>query len=299
MPEATHWLGSGVDDLTASHTEYTMDDARLTAAREPQVAPGPRPPAPVIAALQLPPFGHAARPMAWYEDYLVTNARIFASAGITALKIQDETRQAADALPRTVARMSALVRVLRAEIPGLRLGIIVQAHDAVAPLAIADAVGAEFVRLKVFVGAAVNAEGVRQALSPVAMEYRAAIDRPDIAIYSDVHDRTAVPAAPVPHEMAAAWAQNMGANALVITGADFADTLARIAAARGNGVICPVLIGGGVTEVNVEAALGAADSVIVSTALLRKGAGPEDLARWDAGLTERFVVAARRARKDL
>lgn len=237
--------------------------------------------------------------MAWYEDYLVTNARLFAGAGITALKIQDETREPAAALPRTIARMSALVRLLRAEMPALRMGIIVQAHDALAPLAIADAAGAEFVRLKVFVGAAVNAEGLRQALSAVAIDYRAAICRPDIAIYADVHDRTAVPAAPVPHEMAAAWAQNMGADALVITGADFADTLARIAAARGNGVTCPILIGGGVTEGNVEDALSVADSVIVSTALLRKGAGPEDMDRWDPGLTERFVTAARRARKDL
>ena len=68
--------------------------------------------------------------------------------------------------------MAALGRAFRKEFPEIQLGIIVQAHDAVAPLAIADAADAHFVRLKIFVGAAVNAEGMRNALSVAATRYR-------------------------------------------------------------------------------------------------------------------------------
>jgi len=251
---------------------------------------------PVIAALQLPAFRPGQpRSMAWYEDFLISNALIFAEAGITAIKVQDETREVGAASFETVARMSALCRTLRAAVPQLRLGIIVQAHDAIAPLAIADACGAAFVRLKVFVGAAVNSDGMRPALNIPATQYRAAIGRPDLKIYADVHDRTAVPLAPIPNDMAALWAQQAGADALVITGSGFDDTLARIASARAAGVVRPILIGGGITTANVAQALGTADGVVVSTALLRDGAAPDAFDLWDRDKTLRFADAARRA----
>ena len=251
------------------------------------------PVATIIAALQLPPFRvGVARPMAWYEDFLLSNARIFVDAGITAIKVQDETREEGAAAVRTVARMSALGRAFRREFPGVSLGIIVQAHDAVAPLAIADACDADFVRLKVFVGAAVNAEGIRNALNVPATQYRDLIGRPDIRIYADVHDRTCVPLAGMPPAMAAVWAQSLGADGIILTGASFADTLTRITAARAAGVTKPVLIGGGVTVGNIGAALAAADGVIVSTALLRDGAAPDDFALWDREKVMRLIEAA-------
>ena len=249
----------------------------------------------IIAALQLPPFRvGATRPMSWYEDFLLSNARIFVEAGITSIKVQDETREEGAASVRTVARMAALGRAFRQEFPAISLGIIVQAHDAVGPLAIADACGADFVRLKVFVGAAVNAEGMRNALNVQATQYRDQIGRPDIRIYADVHDRTCVPLAGMPQDMAAVWAQQLGADGIILTGANFADTLGRIAAARAAGVVKPVLIGGGVTADNIGSALAAADGVIVSTALLRDGAAADDFAMWDREKVLRLVEAAAR-----
>lgn len=253
------------------------------------------PVATIIAALQLPPFRvGASRPMSWYEDFLLSNARIFVEAGITAIKVQDETREEGATAIRTVARMAALGRAFRREFPRVSLGIIVQAHDAVAPLAIADACDADFVRLKVFVGAAVNAEGMRNALNVPATQYRDLIGRPDIRIYADVHDRTCVPLAGMPHDVAAVWAQSLGADGIILTGANFADTLARITAARAAGVVKPVLIGGGVTVGNIGMALAAADGVIVSTALLREGAAPDDFALWDREKVLRLVETAAR-----
>lgn len=97
------------------------------------------------------PFkGGRRRSATWYEDFLLSNARIFVAAGIAAIKVQDEARK-----------------------EGL-----------------ADACDADFVRLKVFVGAAYHAEGLRTALNIPATHSRAAISRTDIKIYAGVHGRT-------------------------------------------------------------------------------------------------------------
>jgi len=249
-------------------------------------------PPPVIAALHLPDFALSRhRSMAWLEDYALTNARVFAEAGIPWMKLQDQTRCDGPAAPETLAIMAALARLIRRELPGLGLGIIVEAHDPVAALSVAHAAGADFVRLKVFVGGAMTAQGPRHGLGARAVAHRAALGA-EVAILADVHDRTSVPLSSESQPMAAEWAAKTGADGLIVTGADMADTLARIAAVRAAGVRRPVLVGGSVTAANVAEALAGADGVIVSSALMRKGAGPEDLLRWDAALCRQFIEAA-------
>ena len=250
----------------------------------------------IIGALHLPDLGLARETsMAWLEDYTLANARVFAEAGFPALMLQDQTRTQTDAEPVTIAIVSALGRLIREAFPAMRLGIIVQAHDAVAPLAIAHATGADFVRLKVFVGASMTAEGPRTALCTTARTYRHRIKAEKVAIFADVFDRTSVPMVELPPERAALWAQSMGADALVLTGDTFADSLSRIAKARDAGVKVPIVLGGSVTQENVVAALETADAAIVSTALMRKGSTDDDLLRWDGELAKRFADAARAA----
>lgn len=249
----------------------------------------------VIAALHLPAFGPGgARDMPALEDYILANARVFHDAGIPAVKIQDQTRAPGDASAETIAVTAMLAALVRRSFPALAVGIIVQAHDAAAPLAIAHAAGASFVRLKVFAGAAVTAEGTREALGATAIGDRAGLGRPDIAILADVQDRTSFPLGDVPPAQAAQWTEGLGADALVITGTDFADTLARIAAARAAGAKRPIVIGGGVDETNVGAALAAADGVIVSTSLRARQATGNVL--WDAARCRALMDAARMAR---
>jgi predicted TIM-barrel enzyme len=251
---------------------------------------------PVIAALHLPDFALSRdRPMAWFEDYALANARVFAEAGIPWIKLQDQTRADGPAAPDTVAMTAALARLIRREHPDLGLGIIVEAHDPAAALSTAHAAGADFVRLKVFVGGVMTAQGPRHGLGAAAVAHRAALGRPDIAILADVHDRTAVPLSTESQPFAAQWAAKLGADGLIVTGSSFPDTLTRIEAVRQAGVRRPILIGGGVTAANVAEALGASDGVVVSTALMRVDAGPEDLIRWDADRCRRFMDTARAA----
>lgn len=247
----------------------------------------------IIGALQIPAFGHgSSRSMAWYEDFVLSNARTYVDNGITAIKLQDETVEAGPAQARTIARTATLGAAMRREFPDLELGIIVEAHDPTAALAIADACDAAFVRLKVFIGAMVNSGGCREALGPDAIAYRNRIGREDIRILADVHDRTAVPLTNVPNEMAANWAARMGADALVITGNSFDDTLDRIARARNAGIRTPTVVGGSVTSDNVTRALASADMVVVSSSLLRDGAADDALDRWDPAKIRILMEAA-------
>jgi uncharacterized protein len=247
----------------------------------------------IIAALHMPDFALSRhRSVAWYEDYVLTNARVFATAGIPWIKLQDQTRTAGSAASDTLALMAGLGRLIRAEVPGLGLGIIIEANDPVAALSVAHATGADFVRLKVFVGGAMTADGPRHGLGAAAVAHRATLGRPDIAILADVHDRTARPLSDESQPFAANWAAKVGADGLIITGSSFPDTIERIGAVRKAVPNRSILIGGGVTEENVSHALGASDGVIVSSALMRSGADEDDILRWDGDLCRRFMDAA-------
>lgn len=248
----------------------------------------------VVAALHLPDLrSERGRSMAFLEDYVLANAGVFAQAGVPAVMIQDQTREVGPAAAGTVAVVSALGRLVRATYPDLRLGIIVQAHDAVAPLVIAHACGAGFVRLKVYVAASMTMEGPKTGLGVAAQAARDALGREDIAVLADVFDRTSLPMVDVSPVQGALWAERLGADGLVLTGDSFADSLDRIRSARAAGIRRPVVIGGGVTKDNVLQALDVADGAIVSTSLMRDGAGPADVLRWDADKTCRLMDRVR------
>jgi len=250
----------------------------------------------IIAALHLPDLAVARQiSTAYLEDYVLANAAVFAEAGVPSLMLQDQTRQNGPASPSTIALMAALGRLLRKTYPALDLGIIIQAHDAVAPLAVALACGASYVRLKVFVGAAMTMEGPKSGLAVEARSYRHAMQRDDIALFADVFDRTSVPMIDVPPEEAAQAAVRLGADALILTGASFDESLQRVRKAKDAGVRRPILVGGGVTEGNVVQTLAVADGAVVSTSLMCDAPSTDALVRWDSDKTRRFMDAVRTA----
>ena len=165
----------------------------------------------IIAALHLPDLAVARHlSLAYLEDYVLANAAVFAKAGVPSLMLQDQTRQNGPAAPSTVALMGALGSLVRRTFPAMDLGIIIQAHDAVAPLAVAHACGASYVRLKIFVGSAMTMEGAKSALAVEARSYRHDLRREDIALFADVFDRTSVPLIDVPPVEAAQAAVRLG-----------------------------------------------------------------------------------------
>jgi predicted TIM-barrel enzyme len=248
----------------------------------------------VIAALHLPPFTPGKLPsMALLEDYALQNLAVFAAGGIPAVILQDETLNAGRARPEVLTMMSSLGRLARTEFPQVELGIIIEAHDPVASLAVAQACGASFVRLKVFVGAMLKSPGVQQGCGIEAVEYRISLGRPDIRILADVHDRTGKSLLDIPIPQAAHWAANTGADALVLTGSSFLESLEFVADVQRANVKKPLLIGGSVDAGNVARALSQADGVIVSSSLKRQDAGDGGLVLWDLDRVTRFMDAAR------
>jgi membrane complex biogenesis BtpA family protein len=248
-----------------------------------------------IVALHLPAPGlhRRSQDMSWLEAYLLQNLAVFAEAGFRAVILQDGTPTPAHAYPETIAVMSALGRLAHREFASIRLGIIINAHDPIAPLAIAYASGAEFVRIKAFVGAMLKAEGIQQGCGVEAYNYRSALERQDIKILADVHDRMGIPIENPPISAAAAWAVDTGADALVLTGLTVDDSLARIRAVRAAGITRPLIVGGSADEHNVATILREADGVVVSTALKRDNPAPEDLVQWDRDKCRRFIEAAK------
>ncbi|TRZ45697.1 phosphoric monoester hydrolase [bacterium] len=248
----------------------------------------------VITALHLPELGMGHKPMSmsWLEDYTLKNLAVFVEGGVPAVILQEETLNPNHARPENIAVMASLARIARHEFPALQLGIILQAHDPQAPLAIAHASGASFVRIKVFVGAILKAEGIQQGCAVVARDYRAMLGREDIQILADVHDRTGYPVSGEPIEVAADWAAHSGADGLILTGFTYEESLQYIDTVHKAGIQKPLLLGGGADESNVAEVLEHADGVIVSSALKRKDISPDEMVLWDVDSVKRFMEAA-------
>ena len=245
----------------------------------------------VIGALHLGDLSEVSS-IARCEDYLAQNLDIFVKGGISAVMIQDGTPNSSFARPETIALMASLGRFARTEFPQVQLGIIFRSHDSHAPIAVAYACGAAFVRIKVFVGAMLKADGIQQGCGIDAINYRQNLAKPNIKILADVHDRTGIPLMNVPIEVAAQWAAKTGADGLVLTGFNFEQSLEYVIAVRKSKIETPLLVGGGVNESNLPRVLKYADGVIVSTSLKRKNNSPEDIVQWDLEKIKRFMHAA-------
>lgn len=255
---------------------------------------------PVIAALHLPPFlasGHpAAQSIPAIRDYALRNAESAVKAGVRGLYLQDlgDHPVAPGILPHQVAGTAVIGSALRQAFPDLYLGICFMGHGAKEPLAVAQSIQAQFVRLKVYVGAMVKAEGILQGCAYDAVNYRHAAGAEDIAIFADVYDRTGEPLGRLPLVEEARQAATFGrADGLVLTGRSFDETLQMVAEVRSAQLGVPLLIGGGVSADNAVQALQAADSVIVSTAFKRSGGWSREslAADWDAERVRSFMRA--------
>lgn len=258
----------------------------------------------VIAALHLPPLpaSHhpAAQPVGVVTEMALRNAEKAVKAGIPALYIQDlgDFPLAPHVQPHTVAILSVVGAAIRREFPDLALGVCLMSHAAREPLAIAQAIGGQFVRLKVYVGAMVKAEGLVQGCAYEAIQYRAQIGAEDVQILADVYDRTGEPLGRLPIAEEARQAAVFGrADGLVLTGLSFAESMQMLADVRAAKLGAPLLLGGGATADNISQVLKAADGVVVSSAFKSVSGWTREalLAEWDAGRVNAFMQAVRRA----
>ena len=193
--------------------------------------------------------------------------------------------------------MTAVGAAIRREFPDLAMGICLMSHGAREPLAIAQAISAQFVRHKVYVGAMVKAEGILQGCAYEAIQYRAHVGAQDIAILADVYDRTGEPLGRMPLTDQARQAATFGrADGLILTGKSFDESKAMLAEVRAAGLGVPLLLGGSATAENLSQVKSLCDGVIVSTAFKRIGGWTKESlgADWDGTRIRAFMDAVQR-----
>ena len=254
----------------------------------------------IVAALHLPPLpasGHpAAQPIKIILEICLNNASKAVKAGVPALYIQDlgDFPWAPEPQPHTVSVMSVVGAEIRREFPNLALGVCMMSHAPKETLAIAQAIQAQFVRLKVYAGAMVKAEGLVEGCAYEAIQYRSQISAEDILILADVYDRSGQPLAPMPLVEAARQAAVFGrADGLILTGKSFDESLAMLSEVKNANFDAPLLLGGGAKPSNIAEVLKFADGAIVSSAFKSTSGWTREamLAEWELDRIQAFMAA--------
>jgi uncharacterized protein len=255
---------------------------------------------PVIAMIHLLPLpGSAAYDGLGLEpvlDHALSEGRALEQGGVDAILLQNTGDLPAfgDGSPETIAYMTTIGTRLRKEVK-TPLGVNILANGTESSLAVAHAIGARFVRIKVYVGAVVGMGGITQGTAQRAQDYVRRIGATNIEIAADVYDRTSRPLGDMPIEEAAIYASHHGrAHALVVTGASVEDSLDRIRRVKSTVKDKPIYIGGGSTPQNVAQFLAVCDGAIVGNAVKR---GPAFQGVVDCDLLKAYMEAADRARR--
>lgn len=212
----------------------------------------------------------------------VADARALAAGGADAILVENffDAPFARDTVPpHTIAAMTRAVQSVRAAVPELPVGVNVLRNDARAALAVAHICGARFVRVNVYVGAAVTDQGIIEGAARDAVLYRRELGA-EVAIWADVLVKHAAPlGADTTLEDAARDAVQRGlADALIVSGAATGQPTSAEDVERVKAVVpdTPVLVGSGFDAAAAAALLAAgADGAIVGTSIKRHGRAAE------------------------
>jgi uncharacterized protein len=257
---------------------------------------------PVIGMVQLGPLPGSSR----YKggridrtlDDALTEAQTLSSHGVDALMVQNLGDLPVDARATSgqVAWMTRIAAEVRSRFSG-PVGLNLLENDAEAMFAVATAARADFVRIKVYVGAMMTPFGMESGQAFTAIRARNACDAGDVAIFADVHDRTGAPIA------SGGFAEDVehairlgGADGLVLTGKSYEETLAFIDSARKRIGAAPIVVGGGVSAKNFAEVARVADGVIVSSSLKDSN---DAFGRIAGAKVQAFMEEVRRVRSEM
>lgn len=195
--------------------------------------------------------------------------------------------------PEAIAYMTMIGSEVKRHFPELILGVLLN-WDGVAALSVADAIGADFVRVEhLFTGAEVTSAGLLQAQCVEIAALRKRI-KSDIPVYADVYEIHGVPLGRKPIEDAA-WesVHEAFADGLFIAGKSTEESYELVKMARTKVKDTPIFLGGGATGDNVCELLQYYDGVCVAT-WIKNGdmKNPIDPVR-----AKRFMDEVRRARE--
>ncbi|WP_135533983.1 BtpA/SgcQ family protein [Halostella pelagica] len=256
---------------------------------------------PIVGMLHLPPLPGAPRSngdLDMVREAALRDARRLAAGGVDALMMEnfgDAPFYPDDVPKHAVASMTRVAGEVRDAVD-LPLGINVLRNDVEAALSVAAAVGADFVRANVHVGARVTDQGVVEGQAHETVRLRERLDceasvladldvkhSAPLATRDTAHDADGDQRAPeaaasrFDAETVAEPVERGLADGVIVSGAGTGhavatEAVAAAAAARDEaGLDAPVIVGSGVTTENAASLLSVADGAIVGTALKEGG----------------------------
>lgn len=202
-------------------------------------------------------------------DWAVKDAKTLSDACVDALIVENFNDY-----PMTnylqleqVAALAAVAQAVK-EVINIPMGIDAAFTDTKASIAIAVAVGADFIRVPVFVDTVVTADGIAYPAAGEAIRYRRMLGGENIQILADIQTKhTHMLSNDVSIEESAELAAESGADAIIVTGqhtgaATPIDTIERVRKV----VNIPVMVGSGFSIKNAEEQLKLIDGAIVGSA---------------------------------
>jgi membrane complex biogenesis BtpA family protein len=244
---------------------------------------------PLVGMVHLPPLPgsplYQGEPMERLLERAAADAAALASGGADAIMVENffDVPFAKERVPpHTLVAMTRAVQMVR-ETVALPLGVNVLRNDSCAALAIAHLCGAQFIRVNVYVGAAITDQGILEGSARQVVLYRKELGA-QVAIWADVFVKHAAPLGTGTLEDAARDAALRGlADALILSGAATGAPASPQDIQRVRSVLpeARLLIGSGLTAENARELLREADGAIVGTSLKQEGnvALPVDPAR--------------------
>jgi uncharacterized protein len=232
----------------------------------------------LIGMIHVPALPGAPRCSMSFEEirqFVLADAAALAEGGVDGLMIEnfgDVPFYASRVPAHTVAFLSTLAFEVKTRFL-LPLGINVLRNDGVAAMAIASAVGAEFVRVNVYTGARLADQGILQGEAQEITRYRRALGA-TAQIWADVAVKHSASLGDrcLGDEVEDTVQRGL-ADAVIVSGAATgkATALEDVRTVKGHAGKAAVYVGSGVDESTVEALLEVADGAIVGTAFKRGG----------------------------
>lgn len=210
------------------------------------------------------------------RSMMLTDADALASGGVHGLMIENfgDTPFYPDRVPaHVVAYITTMAHDVRRRVE-LPLGINVLRNDGRSALAIADAVGADFIRVNVLTGARVTDQGVIQGIAHDLLRDRALLGAKHIRIFADVDVKHSAPLAARPlADEVDDLIERGGADAVIVSGAGTGKSTdpAKVRLVKEHSRNAPVFIGSGVTVQTIADYHNVADGFIVGTHFKKNG----------------------------
>lgn len=254
-------------------------------------------PNPIIGVVHLLPLPSSARwggSLQAVIDRAEQEATALAAGGIDGIIVENffDAPFVKDQVNGAVISAMTLIMHRLKNIITLPMGVNVLRNDALSGMAIAACTQAQFIRVNVLTGIMATDQGFIEGKANELLRYRRELGC-DVQIFADVLVKHARPLSNTNLTIAVQEAIERGlADAVILSGwvtgdpPNLADLELATAAAKGT----PVLIGSGATWENIGTLIKAADGVIVSSSLKRRGKIEEPI---DPNRVSQFVEVAR------